>query len=589
MKSVSILLLCFAFSSSVIAQNQSVTFPASELQDMALRYAGSSLNWPVLVSLADHDIPSNTFTLSNSDMLQLETLAEITASVNSEDQRVKSLIAIGAPIFTKEQLNEVNSMFKSYLNAIQQGNIEQALNMGRKIPGMVDDLDDTLQKNRVVEAQAQLTKKKGEVDKRDGLLASWYEATEGDLFKEADGIRTKESSYAHLLFTDGSNVLIDPSSTAIIRKSRIDRLDETSDTEISLVEGGLLAKLSNSAKNRSRYIVNAGDSRSELRSQNFYAESDGQREVKLTNYDGQVDVSASNITISIRKNEGTIVRDGEPPAPPIILLPAPELAWNTKDTVIYTSNIVFPFKNVDEATQYLVQYSTSPSFDQGITEIKTPSNSVQLSNLPVAKIYARVLAIDKLGLRGPFSETARITQNEDNKPPPIFLYGVSENINFTLNNNLNIIGYSEPEVNLIINGNKVDVNTSGRFNTFVNLEGNDSDVVIKAIDNSGNESVKTVRVVQLTEEVLFDLSLNGAAQSGNIIRKGQNLVTISNIAYPSLDVILNNNGSEKIIQTDNSGRWGITMKMQEGNLSITFRDRKTGSEYLTNSYTVQAN
>ena len=99
--------------------------------------------------------------------------------------------------------------------------------------------------------------------------------------------------------------------TIIIRKSRIDKLDKSADAEITLVEGGLLSKLSAAGKERSTYILNAGSSTTELNTINFYAESSGDNNVKLSNYDGDAQVSANNVIVTIRKDEGTIIKGNE--------------------------------------------------------------------------------------------------------------------------------------------------------------------------------------------------------------------------------------------------------------------------------------
>ncbi len=578
-------LFLFEFS---YAQNGPVTFPSSELQQMALRYSGNSLNWPVIVNLADHDIPSNSFTLTQADLLQLESFSEISTSVSESEDKIKELISSGATIFAKEELNQANSLLKNYIDAVQTGEIDPAMEIGAIIPEAVDLLETTLNSNRLVQIQAQLNDKTGTVDKRLGLLGGWEGALIGDLFKESDGLRTLAESYASLGFTDGSSITVEPSTVAIIRKSRIDKLDESADTEISLVQGGLLAKLSAAGKERSKYILNAGASTSELKTQNFYAESDGQETVKLTNYDGTANVSANDVTITIRKNEGTIVREGEPPAPPIELLPAPELAWASKDTIVYSESVVFSFNRVEDATSYRIEYSSSSSFSADITEIPLTTNSTRIGNLPLGTTYIRVQAVDNLGLRGPFSEVTRVIRNVDNQPPAIFLEEISGNIVFTLENSFLIQGITEPDARVEIENVRVPVQASGRFIYQLQNLGVDQTVSIKSIDGSGNVNESRLRIVRITEEVLFNLSLTGSI-SGNTIRVNQPTVTMSSQAYPEMEIIIFNEGTTRTVQTDSQGRWGITMNMQEGELSVTFKGIRSGVNYLTKSFTVQAN
>ena len=99
---------------------------------------------------------------------------------------------------------------------------------------------------------------------------------------------------------------------------------------------------------------------------------------------------------------------------------------------------------------------------------------------------------------------------------------------------------------------------------------------------------KRIRVVKLTDEVAFNFVMNGAS-GNNLIVVNRPTVTISSTAYPGLEVILSNEGTERKVQTDSRGRWGITMPMRKGQLSVTFRDIKTGESYLTKSFTVEAN
>ncbi len=575
-------------TSSVFAQSNPVSFPSSELQQIALRYSGNTLNWPVIVNLAEHDISNNTFTLSSGDILQLQNLSDVSVQVSQSEIKVEELISSGATIFAKEELSAVNTLQKEYIDAIRAGELEIALEKGTVIPDAVTELENTLTNNRLVQVQAQLSQKEGNVDKRLGLLGGWNDAFIGDLFKESDGLRTLSESYAGLEFTDGSSVLIDPNTVAVIRKSRIDKLDESADTEISLVQGGLLAKLSAAGKERSRYILNAGASTSELKTQNFYAESDGDETVKLTNYDGVADISANDVTITIRKNEGTIVREGQPPADPIQLLPAPELAWATTDTIIYRDNIVYTFNSVRDAESYRVQYSSSPSFDSDINELSVRTTSVNIPEIKLGRTYVRVQAVDNLGLRGPYTEPTRIIRNIDNQPPAIFIDDFENKIIFTLENSYMLRGVTEPDARLEIENRRIPIQLSGKFIYQVQNLQTDQTLIAKAIDGSGNTNEQPIRIVRLTESELFSFSLSGASE-GNTIRINRPTVTLSSTAYPGLEVLINNEGNARRVQTDSQGRWGITMNMQEGELSVTFRDVRSGVDYLTKSFTVQAN
>lgn len=404
MKSLIITILISFISLGVQAQDP-VSFSSDKLQQISQRYAGSSLNWPVVVSLAEHNITNNTFTLSSGDLLKLRSLTNSTIIFEDQQKRTNKLIGEGATIFATNQLNDTNKLFSDFLDEIRNGNLENALGISEQLKPSVDALERTLNSNRLVAIQAQLISKNGIVDKRLGLLAGWNEAFVGDLFEESHGVRTQQESYATLAFTDGSNIIVNPNTTAIIRKSRIDKLDKSADAEITLVEGGLLSKLSAVGKERSKYVLNAGSSTTELNTQNFLAENSGGTNVRLSNYDGDAQVSANNVIVTIRKDEGTIIRGNAAPLPPVKLLPAPKYLTSKLDTIIYQNDFLLNFIGVSNAVNYRVEYSSAYNFDKNVVVKEVTNTRILMEDLPLGTTYVRVQSVDNLGLKGPFSDT----------------------------------------------------------------------------------------------------------------------------------------------------------------------------------------
>lgn len=584
--SIILIIACLIPSVSLYAQEAPVTFQAKDLQLMSQRITGSQQNWPLVVELAHHNSENNSFTLAPSDVLRLQNFSTLSTTVSKQQKRVQDLISSGATIFAPQKLKQVELLSTEYKKSVQNGELEEAVAYAEEFPEAVNNLEQTLLANRLVDIQAQITKKDGDVNKRKGLLGSWEDASKGDLLKQLDGLRTMIESYANLSFTDGSTVIIEPNTEAVIRKSRIDKLDESSDNEITLKNGSLLAKLSASAKSKSKYILNAGPSTSELNSQNFYAEAEGTQKAKLTNYDGIAIVNANDVTITIGKNEGTIVEEGKDPLPPIKLLPAPQLVWTSRDSIIYRNEILFAFTEVKNAADYRVQYSASANFDGEVQTIKTLQTSTVLKDLPLGTTYVRVQAVDNLGLKGPHSETIRINRNVDNKPPALFIDDTRNDLLFTLTNSVTITGVSEPNAHLEADEKHVVINGSGQFKiNKTNLQ-NDQVIAFTSVDDSGNKTQKKLRVIHLTEDVLFDLHFQGAIGS-NPIQFTQNELIISGKAYPGLQVEVSMAGHIKSVRTDIKGRWGIAVAPQNGSLNISFQNAYSGQNYLTKSYTIE--
>ncbi|MEP1150703.1 MAG: FecR domain-containing protein [Balneola sp.] len=584
MRSSLFIFFTLLFSVEAFAQ-QEVTFTSDKLQEISLRYSGNSLNWPIVVSLAEHNIDVNTFTLSPADLLKLRNLSNATLLHEQQQKRVQNLITEGASIFAKNELEYANQLFREYLNEIQSGNLENSLRLGDELKPSVDAIERTLNRNRLVSIQAQLSSKNGQVDKRLGLLANWNEAFVGDLFEESHGIRTQKESYATLAFTDGSNIVVNPNTTAIIRKSRIDKLDKSADAEITLVEGGLLSKLSAVGKERSKYILNAGPSTTELNTQNFYAENSGNNNIKLSNYDGDAEVSANNVIVTIRKDEGTIIKDNEAPLPPVKLLAAPKFLSSKLDTILYQNDFILNFKEVSNAESYKIEYSSSHSFDSSVTVKEITNNRLLIDQLPLGTTFLRVQSVDELGLRGPFSEPLRIIRNEDTKAPPIFGDQFNKSIFFTESSNLTINGVTEPDALVTVDEEVVKVSKSGAFSSTITLNSNDQIISVTATDGSQNSTRKEVRIAHLTQDFLFNVSIDGVNLNSDI-QSSSSIKTITGKAFPEMEVTLINGDVTKTVKTDSQGRWGITMNVQQGKLSITFRANQKDIATLTKSYTV---
>ena len=584
----SAILLLLITETSVFAQSEAVSFPAKDLQLVSQRYTGSSVNWPLVVELATHNVNDNFFTLEPSDILQLQNFADYSTLVSEQKLRVSELIKTGATLFAFEQYTRVNETLENFNTAVNAGMLEKAIESAQNLKGEVDQLENTLMNNRIVDIQAQLSRKKGEVDKRKGLLGSWTDAMTGDLFKQSDGIRTFTESYATLSFVDGSDIQVNPNTVAVIRKSRIDKLNDATDTEITLEDGGVLAKLSSAGKNRSTYILNAGPSRSQLKSQNFYAEADGNQIAKLSNYDGEAIVNSNDVTITIQENEGTIVEEGKNPMQPVKLLPRPSLAWSSADTVINQENFIFSYRELDNAVSYRVQYSPSPDFDEQVTEVNTEETAINIKNLPLGMTYVRVQATDQLGLRGAFSKTVRIIRTVDDKPPLIFVDNSRNNVLLATKEEYTINGVTEPEATLTVNGNKAKIFSSGRFTHTVSGVTDEKILELISKDPSGNLTEMSVTVVRLTEDRLYDFYLRQTpALNAKVISPGD--IVFSAKAYPGLTVVINNGSQIRTILTDNQGRWGANLSILPGELTISFQDSSTEEVYFTKTFKVEDN
>ena len=271
---------------------------------------------------------------------------------------------------------------------------------------------------------------------------------------------------------------------------------------------------------------------------------------------------------------------------PVKLLSAPNFYSTNSDTIIYSNNFVFSFKEVDRAEKYRVEYSQSYDFDNNVSTYDISDSRLLLSNLPVGTTFVRVQSIDNLGLKGPFSDIFRVIRNEDTQAPPIFGDQFSRVINFTENSWVTITGVSEPDAKITVDGTIIKVSNSGEFTSRVVLSSYDETITVTATDDSQNKTTKDVRVAQLSEDYLFDIKVNGINIDSEI-SSISSMKTITGKAFPEMEIELENNDNKKLVKTDSQGRWGVTMNVQKGKLSVTFRANQKSSATLTKSYSVK--
>lgn len=584
-RTIGILLLLLPFS--LFAQEESLSFRSGELQMVSERLVGSATYWPVLLELADHNAAENSFFLNADDLQILRNLSALNVEFESQQSRIKDLVSSGAAIFAEDELNDVQQMIATYRGAAKEGNVELLFETGQGLRAAIDHASNVLNANRIADVEAQIERKQGIVEKRKGLLGAWTSASRGDMLKQSDGIKTLQESIASLAFADGSAIKVDANTIAVIRKSRIDRLSDNTDTEITLENGGVLARLSAAGKERSNYIINAGSSSTELRSRNFYAETDSGQTVKLTNYDGEASVNSNDVVITIGKNEGTIVKSGEAPLPARKLLPAPVIPWSSPDTVISSERLLFRFVDVQGAASYRVEYGRDNNFAAGTQQRIVTEDQLILEDLPDGVTYVRVQSVDSLGLRGPFSNTVRILRSDDRKAPPVIINDAQNDILFTLNSRKTISGITEPNVTLEVSGDPVAVSSSGKFSFTLTDLTEEHDISLTVTDRSGNSTDKNIKVIRLRENELFELSLNGATGQDPIIFT-QNKISISGQAYPGLKFILENNNFLREIKTGRNGKWGATLYPTEGELNIAIVDAGTSQEYFSKTIRIRS-
>lgn len=557
------------------AQGRELVIAASELRNQSITLTGDEMNWALLTKMSEYNPEKNQFVLSAKTISQLQALKKQHQQILKFKDEFVGLIKNGAKVFANKELTTYEESLNQYNIAQKEGNYFKMMSYGLQVVDHFKLLKTATETNRKEQVSAILVDKTGSIFKRKGMLSNWLESNKGDLYEEADGVKTLKESYAKLDFTDGSFVMINPETIAIIRQSTLDKLANTTSTEIQINNGGLLATLSNKSKQESNFIIKAAATETVVKSSKFWASKNAQEQVSYSNYDGEAIVTANSKEVVLAKDEGTIVIKGREPLKPVKLLPNPKLTWTTSDSVTFDPSVRFNWTAVPKADYYEIDIAPSPSFTYNIDTYTSKKTSILISAITEGTHYVRLRAYDAIGLRGTDSPQYRLLKNKDDQPPAIFFKNGNQPTYFTSENTFTFEGITEPGSLLSIHGESVSVNSVGEFSHSIALNQNEMDVLIKASDRSQNKTDVKKRIVKMVESQFFDLSWSVTAQ-GNSVKRADK-ITVSGKAYEP--VLVEAKVGEKTYKVECGSSWDWALQLiteSAQTIELRFIHKKTG-------------
>jgi hypothetical protein len=403
---------------------------------------------------------------------------------------------------------------------------------------------------------AALSSKDGSVDKRSGLLGAWKEAELNDQFAPSDAVKTGDRSRAGLSFSDGVDVFVSERTTIVIRESRRDILQQRTRRDVDLVRGDVLARLSEAARDGGDLTVQAGPARSTVRSGRFWVQAEDRREMRMSNYDGSVDLTSNNVQVRLEKNQGTVARQGQAPMKPVALLPAPQLSWASADTVTGSTDLLLVWKPVNGAASYVVETSDRKAFDDNVVRHRVDRSQLLLARLAIGITYIRISAVDRLGLMGIESSAHSIVRTEDRIPPALMLEMGDNDSRVTSRERVILRGRTEPGATLTVSGSPVRISPDGAFEVAIAMNSPAVRVRLSAVDAAGNEATRLLTLTRVESDRLSRVVWSVPEQNG-IINSGGGPLAFSGSAYPGMRVRWTHGSEVNSALTGPDGAWSI--------------------------------
>lgn len=572
---LSLLLLCLALP---VQAQQDVRFPAGELNKKSFQILGDSSAWPVLYQQAEYDALTNSFVAkgSKTDLFKKFKLSH-TAVLSAKESR-SSLIRNGAKLFAEKELTALNQSLDAYDQAIGNGNLADCLKLADQVQSALKQTREALDQNRVQSVSARLEERIGSVFQRKGLLGSWNDTVTGNFFEENDGIKTLKESQATLEFKDGSEVVVEELTIATVKAARIDRLNQQVKTEVTLVNGSLLAKIAENSKQNRSFNLNLGTTKSDLQTSKFWANKSADKKIQMSNYDGEAKLTASNVSVTLKKNQGTVVVEGKAPQLPVDLLPSPKMFWPRQDSIIFQSSIVFKWTPVKNSKSYQVELAKDSDFKTVFSRPRVSATSLQ-TELPLDEpVFVRIQAFDSQDIRGGDSPTYRVIRNDDKIPPAIFLNGITSDQVYIPGSDYQLTGQTEAFATLISNEKPVEIKPDGSFSLSGVLREQNFYFRLKVTDRAGNSRERKLTVTRMDTTKMSVINWNIPVKE-RTLTIGSTTITASGKAYPNIKVTLTQGGQIQSVQTSPDGDWAIRF-VPESKEPVSIRFTLTTSDEL---------
>jgi hypothetical protein len=300
------------------------------------------------------------------------------------------------------------------------------------------------------------------------------------------------------MFADGTLYTIRPGSLFEVRRPAA---TEASGSQIKMVSGAISVYTSGSSSTVATDAAVAAIQRNS-RVGIDVAPND---KTEVTSFRGQTTVSTGRESVLLNDREritagagtGTISAKVALPESPVPLLPADNRLYDLQTG----DQVDLRWSPVDNAARYRLQISRSRLFVPDATEVDLDDRVTNSARVKVSRegsYYWRVAAIDATGVSSDWSSVRRFRMltepvrsgSGDVTPPPLAVSTPQQMGSLFL-----IFGKTEPGAIVTVNAEPADVEPDGSFKKTITIERDGySTLVIKAVDASGNETVRPIRV-----------------------------------------------------------------------------------------------
>lgn len=263
--------------------------------------------------------------------------------------------------------------------------------------------------------QARVSEVKGQVQQYGPGGGQARAVTVGMELNGGDAIETTRDANVTLEFQDGSRLLLQSDGQLQLRDIRRYSAPGVISTQIHVDRGRVETKVVPHPTGANRFEISTPAAVTSVRGTDFRVEAAGDGELARSEVEhGKVSVAGERGERLVPGGYGTRVAKGRPPAPPVPLLPPPDLT--ALPAVFERAPVHFQLPLPKGAQGYRLQVAADESFATLLFDGTTSSDQLRAAELPDGRYWLRVRAIDGNGLEGLNAQQA-FTLNARPEPP----------------------------------------------------------------------------------------------------------------------------------------------------------------------------
>ena len=362
--------------------------------------------------------------------------------------------------------------------------------------------------NQNVPAQAMINYRKGTVQRREPEGRIWNKASVNTILLEGERVRTLSESYAGILFRDESRLRLEENSLALIQRMRSNRLANTEDSSICLLEGDLSVFLAGGRRG-DNFRLKIPDIETNIRSSRFWVSRDD-KATRFSNYDGELEISTGEDKLVIGKNQGSVVTRGQKKLELQKLLPKTHLISPPASADVHDGRLVLEWEPVEGAHSYWLEISNDKAFNRVVLSKKTLTSTRYVrENVPQEVYYWRVAAVDKYSLPGAKSEIRMVNVVKDTIPPYLLITAPTKDA-VVRDSIITLAGEAELGATVVAKGDKLELDPKGSFRSWISLSLGLNALSVEARDKAGNVTRQELKVTCLPDTELGVFSFDGS-------------------------------------------------------------------------------